>query len=77
MYADGRGVEKNDREAFAWMVRAAEQGHARAQFNLGAMYETGRGVVKNKRDAVAWYRKAAEQGFAEAQARLQAIVSLS
>ena len=49
---------------------AAEQGHAQAQFNLGAMYATGEGVLQDDAEAVKWYRMAAEQGHAMAQSNL-------
>ena len=49
---------------------AAEQGLARAQFNLGYMYDAGEGVPKNDAEAVRWYRMAAEQGDADAQLNL-------
>ena len=49
---------------------AAEQGYARAQFNLGVMYATGRGVPKDDAKAVKWYRLAADQGYARAQFNL-------
>jgi hypothetical protein len=49
---------------------AAEQGHAKAQYNLGTMYDFGNGVPKDDREAVKWYRKAAEQGYANAQYNL-------
>ena len=39
--------------------RAADQGDASAQFNLGLMYATGRGVPQDAVEAVAWYRQAA------------------
>jgi TPR repeat protein len=42
----------------------AEQGHAKAQANLGLMYEYGRGVPQNYVRALRWYRLAAEQGDA-------------
>jgi len=48
----------------------AEQGVARAQYNLGIMYDNGRGVPENDAEAVKWYRKAAEQGVADAQYNL-------
>ncbi|WP_406569303.1 tetratricopeptide repeat protein, partial [Aeromonas veronii] len=54
----------------AWYRKAAEQGDAMAQFNLGAMYEQGKGVAQDDKQAVAWYRKAAEQGYAMAQSNL-------
>jgi hypothetical protein len=48
----------------------AEQGFARAQFNLGVMYDYGQGVLQDDKQAVKWYRKAAEQGHASAQTSL-------
>ena len=50
--------------------KAAEQGNAKAQYNLGVCYENGYGVEKNYFKAVKWYRKAAEQGLADAQNNL-------
>ena len=40
----------------------AEQGNARAQYNLGAMYFTGRGVPKDNVLAYHWFTLAAAQG---------------
>jgi len=48
----------------------AEQGHALAQNNLGAMYEKGQGVSQDYKTAVKWYTLAAEQGNTSAQYRL-------
>jgi hypothetical protein len=42
--------------------KAADQGHAAAQFNLDGCYANGTGVAKNEAEAVKWYRKSAEQG---------------
>ncbi|WP_314252108.1 tetratricopeptide repeat protein, partial [Eikenella halliae] len=56
-----------------WYRKAAEQGDAEAQFNLGAMYATGRGVRQNYAEAGKWFRQAAEQGYAEAQYNLGAM----
>ncbi len=53
-----------------FLEQAAEQGHAKAQFNLGVCYDLGTGVPENATTAVTWYRKAAEQGHAEAQFNL-------
>ena len=50
--------------------KAAEQGHADAQYNLGAIYSRGEGVPEDDDEAVRWYRKAAEQGDAAAQTKL-------
>ncbi len=50
--------------------KAAEQGDAAAQYNLGLCYCNGEGVEKNMSEAGKWYRKAAEQGDAYAQCYL-------
>ena len=47
--------------------KAAEQGNATAQGNLGLMYNNGEGLPQDYQEAVIWYRKAAEQGNASAQ----------
>ena len=48
-------------------LRAAKQGDASAQRNLGWMYANGRDVRKDDVQAVLWYRRSAEQGDAWAQ----------
>ena len=62
MYDNGRGVRQDYVEAVQWYRKAAEQGHAQAQDNLGEAYEEGLGVHQDDAQAVQWYRKAAEQG---------------
>ena len=44
-----------------WYTKAAEQGHARAQCNLGTCYQDGEGVAQDSCKAVEWYTKAAAQ----------------
>ena len=70
MYYKGEGVPKNYSEAMKWYRKAADQGNAEAQFNLGVMYDQGEGVPKNYTEAMQWYRKAADQGDANAQYNL-------
>ena len=53
-----------------WLLKAADQGHADAQYNLGVCYSDGYGVVQSASEAVKWYRKAADQGHALAQFNL-------
>ena len=60
-------AQQNSEEALNWFLKAAEQGHAKAQYNAGAMYYRGQGVPKNYGEAINWFLKAAEQGYAEAQ----------
>ena len=54
---------KNETEAVKWFQRAAEQGYAQAQYNLGFCYEYGTGVVKNLPEAGKWYQKAIQGGY--------------
>ena len=72
MHYKGKGVPEHDmEEAVKWLRKAAEQGHAWAQCELGEIYCTGSGGVR--RDYVEgekWLRQAAEKGHAEAQNRL-------
>jgi TPR repeat protein len=52
MYAEGAGVPRNYDEAMKWYRKAAEQGEAFAQSNLGFMYENGKGVPQNYDEAM-------------------------
>ena len=61
------GVAKDEVEAVKWYRKAADQGFADAQYNLGVCYHDGTGVAKDEVEAVNWVRKAAEQGDADAQ----------
>ena len=72
-YWYGQCVQQDVSKAASWFQKAAEQGDARAQNNLGFMYEKGRGAPQDYTEAVKWYRKAAEQGLAEAQNNLAGI----
>ena len=45
----------------------AEQGHAIAQNNMGAIYANGWGVPQDYNQALKWTKLAAEQGQAGAQ----------
>ena len=71
-FQDGRDayIKGDYKTAFIEWQPLAEQGHAKAQYNLGLMYDNGEGVLKDDKEAVKWYRKAAEQGHAKAQYNL-------
>ena len=56
-----------------WYTKAAEQGHAYAQYHLGIAYNEGKGVPQDYKQAVKWYKKAAEQGQTSAQFNLGAM----
>jgi hypothetical protein len=70
MYESGQGGQRNDAEAIKWYRKAAEQGDAVAQFNLGIMHTNGVGVSQNDAEAARWYRLAADHGLAGAQFNL-------
>ncbi|MBA3814150.1 MAG: SEL1-like repeat protein [Alphaproteobacteria bacterium] len=57
LYACGRGVQKNEKEAFLLFKLAANKGHRFSQQSLGYLYEYGDGVDKNLLEACYWYLK--------------------
>ena len=63
MYANGRGVPRDDAEAVRWYRKAAYRDYLPAQYSLGVMYANGRGVPRDEAQAMRWYRTAAEQGY--------------
>ena len=46
---------------------AAEQGNAKAQYELGICYRQGEGVDTDEKEGFKWLTKSAEQGNADAQ----------
>lgn len=60
-------IEGKYADAVKCYLKAAECGHADAQFNLGVCYQSGTGVEKNMAEAAKWFSKAAEQGHSSAQ----------
>jgi hypothetical protein len=62
MYLEGECVPKNPSMAVHWFERAAEQGLAGAQVNLGMMYQEGNGVPKDEEKGREWLRKAGIEG---------------
>ena len=77
-YKYGDVTPQNHAKSLQWFLKAAEQGDADAQFNLGRIYGKASGFVYEKQRAAPhddplaakWYRKAAEQGYAPAQLNL-------
>jgi uncharacterized protein len=71
LHYHGHGVRENDALALKWFERAARQGLAEAQFNLGNMYAYGLADPPDDADpnrlAAQWYFEAARQGHADAQ----------
>ncbi|MDC0305257.1 sel1 repeat family protein [bacterium] len=67
IYANGNGVPKDYAEAVKWYRKAAEQGDASAQVNLGWMYDKGKGVPQDYAKAYMFYNLAAAQGHKNAE----------
>lgn len=70
MYHQGKGLNRDYKEAVKWYRLAAEQGFSKAQANLGVMYGEGQGVTQDYVLAAEWFLKAAERGNALAQHNL-------
>jgi TPR repeat protein len=59
--------DKNYTEAAKWYRKSAEEGYAKAQYELGYMYYDGEGIEKDYSEALKWLRKSADQGNSDAQ----------
>jgi len=70
MYLNAQGVPQDYAQAVAWYRKAADQGLAAAQSNLGEMYLQGLGVPKDIPEARRWLEKAALQGDSSARSAL-------
>ena len=56
------GIAEDKEEAVKWFRKAANQGNATAQMNLGVCYSNGVGVFKDETEAVMWLCRAAVLG---------------
>jgi TPR repeat protein len=59
MYQLSHGVQQDNEAATSWYRKAAEQGLAEAQYNLGVMYANGDGVAQDYAAAHMWFNLAA------------------
>ena len=59
MKSCGTPCPQDAQESVKWYRKAAEQGDAQAQFNLGLMYSNGQGVPQDFIRAHVWYSVAA------------------
>lgn len=73
----GRFVRQDHGASMQWFRKAAEQGLADAQFNLGRIYGPADGLYRRSRaapedyaEAAKWLGKAAVQGYTPAQIKL-------
>lgn len=57
-------------DGFSQVLKAAEEGDAKAQYDVARSYQTGGGVAKDEAKAIYWLAKSAEQGLMEAETSL-------
>jgi uncharacterized protein len=60
------GVPEDWSAAVQWYERAATQGYAEGQFNLGRAYQFGMMVPQSRQEAILWFDRAADQGHDQA-----------
>ena len=70
MYLSGEGVQKDERIALDYLVKAASKNYAFIQSNLAQMYRMGIGTSVNLPEAVRLYQLAADKGHPTAQVQL-------
>ena len=75
-YATAQLVGKDLAEAMKWFLKAAEQGYAMAEYQVGSMYLRGEGVAVDYVIGNQWTLKAAGKGVAGAQFNIGAIETL-
>jgi hypothetical protein len=63
----GEGASQDYAQAAQWYLKAADQSHSLAQFNLAIMYAAGQGVPRDESKSMGWMQKAADLGDAGAQ----------
>ena len=66
MYQTGKDVAQDYKTAVKWYTLAAEQGNAKAQYNLAWMYANGQGVAQDYVKAHTWFNITAIDGDADA-----------
>ena len=69
-YANGWGVEKDDKRAFEHFLKASEGGEQRSYYHLAVCYLEGKGVAEDQAKGVALLEQAAQTGNHAALARL-------
>jgi len=77
IYAAGKGVAQDLKQAAEWYRRAADKGDVSGELHMAALYrDGGKGFPRDMAQAAEWYRRAAEQGDVTAQATLGLLYSL-
>ncbi|KAK6398005.1 hypothetical protein LTR65_003085 [Meristemomyces frigidus] len=66
-------MEKDEGEAYAWAVQAAETGFPKAEYAVAYFTEMGIGCRRDPLEANVWYVRASDSGNVHAKQRLQII----
>ncbi|MFT4554060.1 MAG: hypothetical protein ACI9S8_002705 [Chlamydiales bacterium] len=69
-FQSGEFSEKNDKKAFEWNLKAAQQGYIDAILEVANAYGDGVGVEKDYVQEMEWLRKASDLGSGSARYRL-------
>ena len=73
-YDRGLAVVSTDpREAVSWLQKAAAQGEAVAERDLGLHLKTGNGIPVDPQGALEWFRKAAYKGDGPAKSEVNSV----
>ena len=65
LHTSGDGIEKDEKQAAAWLLRAAELGDGLAQAKLGVVYRAGDGVRRDLVKAHMWLSLSDNEGADE------------
>ena len=77
-YSLGRGISFEIEKAIYWYIRASDQGHSKAPFNLGILYAKGEGgLIQDLSIALDYFELSANRGNKHAKLFLEAVVSLN
>jgi TPR repeat protein len=76
LYAEGRGLPRDEAKAVVWYQKAAAADFIDAQYCLALHYDSARGVSQDFEQARLWYEKAALGGHDRAQCNLAVLFSL-
>jgi TPR repeat protein len=72
LYEDGLVLYKTKdyKKALELFLKAANEGHAKAQFKVGRIYDNAEGVPDDDATAIKWFIKSAELGYPDAQVQV-------
>jgi hypothetical protein len=62
LYSEDKDIPKNPEAALSWFLKAAEQGHPKAQAAVGSAHLMGNGAEQDLMQALMWYQLSANGG---------------